>query len=129
MTKDLIFAQIEAELHALRACTSIPELRSREQAAVRCLEGFPRGNGGTHRYILVLLKSHLRFLEETTGLDATEEVLRLTQTAGNVLRDEISPGMGVLQILAERGRPRRLARATDRQPRCARSWELEDEEN
>lgn len=129
MTKDLNFAQIESELHALAACISIPELLSRERAAVRCLEGFPQGGPGSHRYILVLLKSHLRFLEETTGLDATEEVLRLTQTAVKVLRDEISPGLGVLQVLEERGMPRRFTRTLERQPRCARSWELEDEEN
>jgi hypothetical protein len=127
--KDLIFAQIESELHALTACISLTELVVRERAVVHFLEGIPQGCGGAHRYIRVLLKSHIRFMKETQGLDATEEVLRVTQTAASLLRDEISPGMGVVQILEERGEPRGPARTADRRPSGGGPWDLEDEED
>ena len=72
--RDLIVAQIEAELHKLKACASLTEVAHRERLAVRALENIRHEDHRIHRYIRVLFMSHLRFMDETRGLLADDEV-------------------------------------------------------
>lgn len=127
--RDLIVAQIEAELHKLKACASLTEVAHRERLAVRALENIRHEDHRIHRYIRVLFMSHLRFMDETRGLLADDEVRRIVQAAEGILRDELSPGMGVLRILEERGEPRGPAWIGASRSRCWGTLDLEDDEN